>query len=178
MKRSLLLLAGGLLCTSGYAANPAPAGAPANLHELMKNIVAPQTQVVWDIGNNALDDQDNPDASKLKPADWTKIATAAGKVKQAAQTLAQADKIMAAGPGQKIEGEGNADAFSAKDVQKVLDAQPKVFRAFAQQLAQSMDEVVQSTQTKNATKLADVSGRLDQVCESCHTQFWYPNQKQ
>jgi cytochrome c556 len=176
MKRSLFLLTGGLLCASGYGANPSPA--PANLHELMKNIVAPQTQVVWDIGNNALDDQGNPDASKLKAADWTKIATAAGKVKQASQTLAQADKIVAAGPGQKIEGEGNADAFGAKDVQKVLDADPKVFRAFAQQLAASMDEVITSAQTKNATKLADVSGRLDQVCEACHMKYWYPNQKQ
>lgn len=174
MKQSLLFLAGGLICASTYAATPTPA---ANLHELMKNIVAPQAQIVWDVGNNAMDDNGNPDASKLKPADWTKIATAAGKVKQASQTLAQADKIMAAGPGQKIEGEGSPDAFGAKEVQKVLDANPKVFRAFAQQLAASMDEVVQSAQTKNATKLADVSGRLDQVCEACHLQFWYPNQK-
>jgi cytochrome c556 len=175
MKPSLFLLAGGLICASAYAGNPTPA---ANLHDLMKNIVAPQTQVVWDIGNKAMDDAGNPDASKLKPADWTKIATAAGKVKQASQTLAQADKIAAAGPGQKIEGEGNADAFGAKDVQKVLDANPKVFRAFAQQLAVSMDEVIASTQTKDAKKLADVSGGLDQICESCHMQFWYPNQKQ
>jgi cytochrome c556 len=175
MKPSLFLLAGGLICASAYAGNPAPA---ANLHELMKNIIAPPTQVVWDIGNQAMDDEGNPDASKLKPADWTKIATAAGKVKQASQTLALADKIMAAGPGQKIEGEGNADAFGAKDVQRVLDANPKVFRAFAQQLATSMDEIIASTQTKNAKKLADVSGGIDQVCEACHMQFWYPNQKQ
>jgi cytochrome c556 len=173
MKASFFLLAGGLMCVSAYAGNPTPS---ANLHELMKNIVAPQTQVVWDIGNQALDDQGNPDASKLKPADWAKIAAAAGKVKQASQTLVQADKLMAAGPGQKIEGEGSPDAFGAKEVQKVVDAQPKVFRAFAQQLAASMDEVITSAQTKNAAKLADVSGRLDQVCEACHVQFWYPNQ--
>jgi cytochrome c556 len=176
MKPSLFLLAGGLICASAYAGNPAPAA--ANLHDLMKTIVAPQTQVVWDIGNKAMDDEGNPDASKLKPADWAKIAAAAGKVKQASQTLARADKIMAAGPGQKIDGEGNADAFGAKDVQKVLDANPKVFRAFAQQLAVSMDGVIASTQTKDAKKLADVSGGLDEVCEACHKQFWYPNQKQ
>jgi cytochrome c556 len=175
MKSSLFLLGGGLMFVSAYAANPSAA---PNLHELMKNVVAPQTQVVWDVGNEALDDQGNPDASKLKPADWTRIAAAAGKVKQASQTLAQADHVMAAAPGQKIEGEGSTpEAFGAKQVQKVMDANSKVFRAFAQQLASSMDEVIAAAQKKDATKLADVSGRLDQVCESCHMQFWYPEQK-
>ncbi|HEU4624172.1 MAG TPA: hypothetical protein VFS52_05375 [Steroidobacteraceae bacterium] len=174
MKPSLLLLAGGLMCMSAYAGNSSPA---ANLHELMKNVVAPQAQVVWDVGNQAMDDQGNPDGSKLKPADWAKIAAAAGKVKQASQTLAQADHVMAAGPGQKIEGEGTPDAFGAKDVQKILDAEPKVFRAFAQQLTASMDEVIAAAQKKDATQLADVSGRLDQVCEACHVKFWYPNQE-
>jgi cytochrome c556 len=172
--KSAYLLAGAALFATAQAANPPAA---PNLHALMKDIVAPQTQIVWDISNQALDDQGNPDASKLKPADWTKIAAAASKVKQASQTLAQAEHVMAAAPGQKIDGEGNPDAFGAKDVQKVLDAKPTVFRAFAQQLALSMDEVIASTQKKDATKLADVSGRLDQVCEQCHMQFWYPNQK-
>lgn len=174
MKSSLLLLAGGLIFVSAYAGSPPAA---PNLHQLMKDIVAPQTQVVWDVGNQAQDDEGRLVASRLKPADWTKIATAAGKVKQASQTLAQADHIMAAGPGQKIDGEGNPGSFGAKDVQKFLDANPKAFSAFAQQLVTSMDEVIASTQSKDATKLFDVSGRLDQVCEVCHLQFWYPNQK-
>ena len=172
--KSVYLLAGAVLFATAHAANPP---APGNLHALMKDVVAPQTQIVWDMGNQALNDQGNPDASKLKPADWAKIAAAAGKVKQASLTLAQAEHAIAAAPGQKIDGEGNPDAFGAKDVQKVLDANPKLFRAFAQQLAVSMDEVITSTQKKNATQLADVSGRLDQVCEQCHLQFWYPNQK-
>lgn len=174
MKSSLLLLAGGLMFASAYAGSPPAA---PNLHQLMKDIVAPQTQVVWDIGNQAQDDEGRIVASKLKPTDWTKIATAAGKVKQASQTLAQANHIMAAGPGQKIDGEGNPGSFGAKDVQKVLDANPKAFSAFAQQLASSMDEVIASAQSKDAAKLFDVSGRIDQVCEVCHLQFWYPNQK-
>ena len=40
------------------------AAAPADLHDLMKNVVAVQTQVVWDIGNQAQDDQGNPDAHR------------------------------------------------------------------------------------------------------------------
>jgi len=175
MKRSLLLLGGGLLIASAYAANqasPAP-----NLHELMKNVVAVQTQVIWDAGNDAMDDAGNPDASKMKPADWAKVADAAGKVKDAAQRLATAPHVMAAAPGQKIEGEGAAPgAFGAKEVQQAIDANPRAFQAFAAQLAASMDELLAASKAKDAQKLFDVSGRLDQECEGCHMQFWYPNE--
>jgi cytochrome c556 len=176
MKSSLLLLGCGLVgVAAAYAADPAPA---PNLHELMKNVVAVQTQVIWDVGNNAQNDKGDPDPTKMKAADWAKVATAAGKVKDAAQTLAKADKVMAAAPGQKIDGEGGTPgAFGAREVQKAINANPRVFRAFATQLSGSMDELIAAARAKDAQKLFDVSGRLDQECEGCHTQFWYPDEK-
>lgn len=181
MKSFMILVGAGLLCVSAYAADqkpaPAAAGKSPNLHELMKNVIAPQAQVIWDLGNNAQDDQGNLDPKKLKPADWAKFTSAATKTKQAAQTLATADHVMAAAPGQKIDGEGNPNAFGAKEVQKTIDAQPKAFAAFAQQLVVSMDKVLDGAAKHDAAKLAEVSGELDQLCESCHTQFWYPQQK-
>jgi hypothetical protein len=175
MKSSVFLLGCGLMVAGVYAADPAPA---PNLHELMKNVVAVQTQVIWDVGNNAQNDKGDPDPSKLKPADWTKMTTAAGKVKDAMQTLAKADHVMAAAPGQKIDGEGGTPgAFGAKEVQKAIDANPKVLKAFATQMSASMDELLTAAKARNAQKMFDVSGRLDQECEGCHTQFWYPDEK-
>ena len=176
MKASMLLLGCGLMVASAYAADPAPA--TPYLHDLMKKVVAVQTQVIWDVGNNAQNDKGDPDPSKLKPADWAKLSGAAGKVKDALQTLAKADKVTVAGAGQKIDGEGGTPgAFGAKEVQKAIDANPKVFKAFATQLSGSMDELLAAVKVKNAQKMFDVSGRLDQECEGCHQQFWYPDEK-
>jgi len=178
MKSSLFLLGTSLLLATAYAADPAPPAAAPNLHHLMKSVVAVQTQVIWDVGNNAQDDSGNPDASKLKPADWAKVAGAATKVRDAALALAKAPKVLAAAPGEKIDGEGGTPgAFGAKQVQKAIDANPKVLQAFAQQLSGSMDELIAAAKAKNAKTLFDVSGRLDQECEGCHMQFWYPNEK-
>jgi cytochrome c556 len=174
MKSSLVLFAGTLLVAGAYAAESA---APPNLHELMKNVVAIQTQVLWDVTNNAQDDKGDPDPTKLKAADWAKLADAAGKVKAAAQKLGAAPHVMAAAPGQKISGEGGAGAFGAKEVQKAIDANPKVFQGFSQQLVASMNELIAGTQKKDAKKVFEVAGRLDQECEGCHQQFWYPNEK-
>jgi cytochrome c556 len=153
------------------------AAAPADLHDLMKNTVAVQTQVIWDVGNRAQDDQGNPDASKLAAADWNKISDAATKVRQASQTLARADHVLAAAAGVKIEGEGNAGSLGAKQVQALIDANPAAFKTMSQALAASMDQIGAAAKAKDAAKLFEVSGALDQVCESCHIKFWYPEQK-
>jgi cytochrome c556 len=153
------------------------AAAPVDLHALMKDVVAVQTQVIWDVSNGAQDDQDNPDASKMSAADWTKIIDAAGKVRGASQTLAKADHVIAAAPGVKIEGEGNEGSASAKQVQAAIDKNPAEFRTRSQALATSMDQIVAAAKAKDAAKVFEVSGVLDQVCEDCHQKFWYPSQK-
>jgi cytochrome c556 len=151
---------------------------PAYLHDAMKNIVAIQAQVIWDVSNDAVNDAGEPDAAKLKAADWTKIANAAVKLRQVAQTYSGAGPVLVARPGEKIDGEGGTpEAWGARKVQGAIDANPAAFRAFANQMKTAMDEVVTATQTKNAAKLADVTGRLDQICEECHMAFWYPDQK-
>jgi cytochrome c556 len=174
MKSTRLLLGCGAIFAIAAAGNTAPAA--ANLHELMKD-VAVQTQIIWDIGNRAMDEEGNPDPSKLAEADWAQIASAGTKVKDAAKTMAEARQIVGAAPGQKIQGEGNPGSFSARDVEKAIADNPRAFSAFAQQLAGSMDEITRAARLRNAAKVFDVAGQLDQVCEQCHMRFWYPEQK-
>jgi len=174
MKSSRLLLGGGLTFAIACVGNTTPV-AP-NLHELMKDMAA-QTQIIWDIGNRTMDDDGNPDPKKVQETDWAQILSAGGKVKDAAKTLAEAKQIVGAAAGQKIQGEGNPGSFSARDVEKTIAANPKVFSAFAQQLAGSMDEITRAARSRDPAKVFDVAGQLDQVCEQCHARFWYPQQK-
>lgn len=150
---------------------------PPTLHEAMKNVVAVQTQVVWDVSNDATDEDGNPDGSKLKPADWQKIASAARRVSEVAKRYAGEGPIVVVAPGQKIDGEGTANAWGGKEVQRAIDANPAAFRAFSGQMGTAMDRIVTATGKRDAKALADVAGSLDQVCESCHMAFWYPDQK-
>jgi cytochrome c556 len=177
MKPFAYVLGCSALLVAAYEVHSA-AAPPPDLHDLMKNVVAVQTQIVWDVGNEAQDDQGNPDGSKLTAADWTKIVDAATKVRQASQTLARADHVVVAAPGVKIEGEGNAGVAGAKQVQAAIDANPAGFRTQSQALATTMDQIVTAAKAKNAAKVFEVSGALDQVCEDCHMKFWYPGQKQ
>jgi cytochrome c556 len=153
------------------------AAAPADVHDLMKNVVAVQTQVIWDVSNGAQDDKGNPDPSKLTTADWNKIIDAAGKARQASQTLAKADHVIASAPGVKIEGEGNEGSAGAKQVQAAIDKNPAEFRTDSAALATTMEQIATAAKAKDAAKVFELSGNLDQVCEACHQKFWYPAQK-
>lgn len=177
MKSSLLVVAATVGTLGALAALAADATRP-NVHELMKNVIAVQTQVVWDVGNTAQDDKGDPDPSKLKPADWAKAGAAAAKVRQASESLANAHSVLAAAPGQKIDGEGGpGGGFGAKQVQAAIDANPKLFQALAKALAGSMGDIEAAAKARDAKKLFDASGTLDQVCEDCHKKFWYPDSK-
>jgi cytochrome c556 len=173
MKRIAFALGLGL---AGACALAADAPEP-NLHNLMKDIIAVQAQVIWDVGNGAQNNQGEIDPAKVSAADWTKMAGAAGQVKRAAQSLVTAAHVTAAAPGQKLQDEENPGAFKAKDVQKAIDGQPKVLSAMAQALVNSMNQVLAATAKRDGHKLTEVSGDLDEVCEACHKVFWYPNQK-
>lgn len=172
MKALAFLLAAGALCVTAGAVTTGSAA--KHLHDLMKDIVSVQTQAIWDVGNHAQDADGNPDAAKIKPADWKRLIRAGLQVKQTAQFLTTTDHVTVASQGEAIEDEEDPGAFNAQRVQSTIDANPAAFRAFAAALAASMDEVVTAAHAKDAAKLAEVSGRLDEVCESCHKQFWYP----
>lgn len=173
MKYRLVLSCSALIAMGALAAGTA---APPNLHALMKNVVAVQAQVIWDIDNKSLGDDGNPAASKLTAADWNQLVAAAGKVKEGAQALASAEHVMAAAPGQKLQDEGNPGASDVKTVQRLIDSNPKAFSAFATAMATSMDGLVAAARARNIAKTNDLSGALDEICEQCHKQFWYPNQ--
>ncbi len=147
------------------------------LNDSMKDIIAPQTQIVWDISNKDIDGQGNPDGSKLSEDDWKQIAAAAEEVSKRAEALASADHLKVALPGVKIQSEGNPGAWGAAEVQRAIDANPKAFQAQAKSLADIAVATVKAAKARNAMAMGDAANDIDGICEDCHKQFWYPNLK-
>ncbi len=158
------------------AATQAADGPSIVLLDIMKGTVAPQAQILWDVGNRGMDDDGKADGSKLSAADWSKLSEAALAMKAASASMAAASKVTAVPPGGKLQNEGEPGSFSAAQVQAFIDADPKAFATHAQALAAVSEEFAEAAKTKDAAELMDASGKLDAVCEACHMQFWYPEQ--
>jgi cytochrome c556 len=171
MKYGLVALAGALAAVAAAQA----ADGPVYVYSVMKDIVVPQAADLWDVGNRAMDDNGNPDVSQLSEADWVKLGKAAEAMRGGSLAMANAPKLAVAPAGVKMQDEGGeGGGATAAQIQGFIDADPKGFAAHAKELADVSDTFLAAVKTRDAKTLADASGRLDAVCEACHSKYWYP----
>lgn len=173
---TLMLLAGMTLISGCQKDNANSDPQPVVLRSMMKNVVAPQAQILWDVSNRALNDAGEPQASKLTADDWAKLSAAGQKVKAQADAIVSASKITVSKPGQKIQDEGITGGSTTAQVQGFIDADRTSFADMAKALSVSADQFITAAHDKDVVKMNQASGDLDQVCESCHVRYWYPQQ--
>jgi hypothetical protein len=142
----------------------------------MSQVFAPGAQAIWDVTNRATDDAGRPDPSKITAADWDKLGQAGQRIQGSALGLARGPVTVAA-PGVKIQDEGAGTGAGAAQVQGYIDAEPDLFAAHVQKLAETGATVAEAARAHDTAKLFEVADSLDQVCEGCHVQFWYPPAK-
>jgi cytochrome c556 len=147
-----------------------------SLHQVMSQVIAPQAQIIWNIGNAALDNDGNIDGAKISQSQWDQVLTAARQLKTAAHELARAGRVIVAAPGVKIQDEENAGAADARAVQRYIDTKPKIFRSDSRTLEAAADKLLAAAAAHDSAAYSSVSGSLDEVCEHCHQGFWYPQQ--
>jgi len=154
-----------------------PAAPALTFHEVMKDKVDKNADELWDISNAAIGDAAGLDASKMTDERWAQLTTKAEAVQQAALEIATMDPLVVARPGVKISDEGIPGGHTAAMVQERLDKDPEKLRDLANALASHMGELVAATRAHDAARAGPLIDQLDSVCESCHLEFWYPDQK-
>jgi len=148
----------------------------ANLQLTMLTKVNPNALALWDATNKAQDDNGNLDPRKLNADAWGRIVDMGKAIEEGGKALATTNGVIAAAPGAKLQDENNPGASKAADVQRYLNAKPAEFRKHALELQKTGAGIVEAATKHDGKKLAGLSDSLDEVCESCHTIFWYPQQ--
>ena len=162
-------------CSSQKQEEPA---APAlTFHEVMKDKVDKNADELWDVSNAAIGDAAGLDPTKMTDERWAQLTAKAEAVQQAALEIATMDPLTVAKPGVKISDEGIPGGHTAAMVQARFDQDPQKLRDLANALASHMGELVAATRAHDAAKAGPLIDQLDGVCESCHLEFWYPDQK-
>ena len=163
----------GTLAVAAYATDPIVV--VVNVRQAMQQGINAATMEVWDVGNNAMSDDGGIDPDQMTPETWARLETAAQGLKATALEMHNAEAFLAASPENAPE-EGAPGAVSMEDVQLYIDADPDGFRAAALALADHADLLIGAARARDAQEAGDLVAQLDQVCEVCHAQFWYPEQ--
>lgn len=172
----LLMITPALIGLSACQKQPSQAAEPT-VHAIMKNKVDANADALWDLTNPALNNDATLNPGKIDDARWTQMAQRAQAVADAAGELATLKTLKLVAPGQTIADQDLVGGNPPDEVQENLNRRPDDFRQFAGVLEAHMSDIVAGAKAHDAKKLGPLVDQLDGVCENCHLEFWYPDQK-
>lgn len=172
---AVALLAAG--CSSQDQAERAEEG-PPTLHEMMVMRIDPDADAIWEIGNAALDEDASIDPALMGAEDWTRLKTAADRMAGHAKSLETLDPVVVTRPGVKIADEGTEGAPTPAMIQAHLQKDTDVFRALAGSLTTHATDLSVAASKQDFATAGRLINEMDGVCESCHLEFWYPEQRE
>ena len=145
----------------------------ATVKDLMLSIVDPSADVVWLSVTTVVDEKGLLESVPTSDEEWTKVRHGAVTLMEAANLLMMPGRRVAR-PGEKSETPGvelepeEMDALIAKD--------RGAWNERATRLHDVAADVIQAIDAKDANRVFELGEQIEEACENCHRQYWYPNE--
>jgi len=146
----------------------------ATIQDIMQSIIDPNIDAVWNSVATISTIDGTVEKSPHTDAEWKEVRQHALVVAEAGNLLIMAGRTVAQ-PGAVTST--HAVELSPAEVQKGIDGHRDAFNGYALALRDASVVALTAINEKNTEKLVEAGGKIDRVCESCHAQFWYPNDK-
>jgi hypothetical protein len=159
-------------CSAQNPVQPPSLQPVATLQELMQSEVDASADNIWD----AVETTAGPGGEAHKQpgtnAEWQEVRRNAIVLIEAANLLTVEGRRLSAAP---FPAEA-AGALDSAEIEKRITQNRVVFDQYALALRQTARTLLAAIDAKDPQALVNAGGNLDEVCESCHMTFWYPNQ--
>jgi hypothetical protein len=181
MRTTVLL--GLLLTLSACQSSPPPAvQAPeqpkyaptATIKDIMLSIVDPSADVVWLSVTTVQSAAGTVDTAPKNDEEWARVRQGAVTLTEAANLLMIPGRHVAR-PGEKSETPGVE--LEPSEMEVLINKDPAAWEMHAKDLHEAGLAVLQAIDAKDAPKVFEVGEQIEVACESCHRQYWYPNEK-
>ena len=157
------------------AAPPAPEYVPtATVKDLMQSVVDPNADVVWLAVTTVQSAKGTVDSKPTTDEEWTKVRHGAIALTEASNLLMVPGRHVAR-PGEKSETPGVE--LEPSEMEALINKDLASWRRRAHGLHEAGVAALQAIDAKDADKLFEVGEQIERACESCHSQYWYPNEK-
>jgi len=177
-------------CSSKPEAPPPPAAAKTtpgliggemtpvvSVRELMKYMIDPLADnmfdaVWWETGKDGKIIEHSPKTDE----DWEKIRVGAVTVAEGVFLLKVPRPFTPPGDVNNSTGP-NPPELSPTQIKEKVEKDPVLWEAKIQALRNVGLEVLEIVKKKDTSALFQASGDLDEACEGCHLEYWYPGDK-
>ena len=178
-----------LIVSTCSSSKPAPAPTPArgselwgdlrpvvSVKELMRDMIDPVSDNIFDAVGTEITGKGMLDKAPNSDADWDRVRAGAVSLAEGIELLKIPRPF--APPGDENNSRGpDASELSPAQITAKVEADPVLWNAKIQALRNVGLEVLEIVKKKDAAALFEAGGDLDQACESCHIEYWYPAEK-
>jgi hypothetical protein len=147
----------------------------STIKDVMESMIDPSADTLWGAAGTVIDKQGTKDLAPKTQEEWLDVRRAAVRIIEGANLLMMPGRE-AAPAGTKSEAPGVE--LEPAEITALIKKKRKSFDGFAKALQALGLEARQASEAKNVPLLEDIGGRMEDVCESCHQTFWYPQAKQ
>jgi outer membrane murein-binding lipoprotein Lpp len=144
----------------------------ATLQELMQSEVDASADSIWDAVETTTSKSGDANKQPRTPEEWQEVRRNAIVLIEAANLLTVDQRKLSSAPF-PAEAPG---ALDSTEIEKRIAGNRAAFNQYALTLRQTARTMLAAIDAKDPQALVSAGGVLDEVCESCHMTFWYPNQ--
>lgn len=153
------------------AAPPDPFKPVATLQEIMTSIIDPNIDFVWNSVSSVSTVTGTEERQPRTDEDWRLLRQQALSVVEAANLLLIENRPIAA--ANAVTSSGGAELTPAA-IKTLIAEHRQEFVQRAQNLQSTAQGLLVAIDAKNVEELEKAGGEVEQACEQCHSQFWYP----
>ena len=157
------------------AAAQTPFRPVATIKELMDALVDPQSDVVFEAVATIVTPGRIEEKAPRTDAEWAAVRRGTLLLIEGGNLLMVPGRRVAE-PGAKSDVPGVE--LDPTEIDALISKNRGLFVRRAQGVVAAAQVALRAIDAKNSRALLDAAGALDVACESCHTDFWYPNQKE
>jgi len=177
------LLIGALACSPAKTPEPAAVAywggdltPVVSVKELMRDVIDPLSDNIFLSVGTRVSSKGVEEWFPKTDEDWAKVRTGAVAMAEVSYLLKVPRPFAPKGDENNSTGP-DAPELSPAQIKAKLDQDPVLWQAKVEVLRNVGREVLDIVERKDATALEAAAEHLDQACEGCHLEFWYPNQK-
>jgi hypothetical protein len=168
-------------CQARQEAATKPAPAPdtppytttATVKDIMLSIVDPAGDLIWESVATTVDSKGIHTTIPTTDDDWMKVRSGAIMLLEASNLLMMPGRHVARSH-EKSETPGIE--LEPSEMEALINKDRAAWYKRAGHLHEMAEKALQVIDAKDAKALFDVGAQLDEACENCHRQYWYPNE--
>ena len=147
----------------------------ATIKDIMDALIDPQSDVIFEAVATILTKSGTEERAPRTDAEWEAVRKGALLLIEGGNLLIVPGRH-AAGPGAKSEVPGVE--LEPLEIEALINKNGGLFNRRAQGVVGAAIVALRAIEAKDVQGLSNAAGALDAACESCHSDFWYPGEKE